>query len=114
MESSRKELINLLRALIITTTTQTMPLDHLALRASGSYVCGPTGLYIFALFKSYCLRVWHLISLNLDAEALPHFGLLTGTGTPQLQGSTRNKKMLEQTQRIERQSEARAGLNVKK
>lgn len=47
-------------------------------------------------------------------EALPHFGLLTGTGTPQLQGSTRNKKMLEQTQRIERQSEARAGLNVKK
>lgn len=30
--------------------------------------CGPTGLYIFAYFKSCFLRVWLLIRLNLGAD----------------------------------------------
>ena len=33
-----------------------------------AYICSPTGLYIFAYFKSCCLRVWLPTNLNLGAD----------------------------------------------
>ena len=50
---------------ISVTATQVTLLGHLALLASRIYTCG---LYILVYFKSCCLKVWLLISLNLDAD----------------------------------------------
>lgn len=53
--SLKKELIHLSRALIFMTATQGKPPDCRVLVTSGAYDCGPTGLDIFAYFKSCCL-----------------------------------------------------------
>lgn len=41
------------------------------LETSRDYTCSPTRLYIFAYFKSNCVRVWLLISLKLGADLNP-------------------------------------------
>ena len=53
---------------IFVIAAQGVPPDGLALGASGAYACGPTGLYIFAFFKSCCLRLWLPNRLNLGAD----------------------------------------------
>lgn len=57
---SEKELIRSSGALIFAAVAQGTPPDHLALGASRAYACSSTGLYIFACFKSCCLKVWLL------------------------------------------------------
>ena len=54
---SGQELIHSFGANIFATTVQRTLLDRLALAASGAQACGPTGLYIFAYFKSCCLSL---------------------------------------------------------
>lgn len=67
------------------------PRDHLALVVSGVYTCSPIVLYIFAYFKTSCLKVWLPISLNLGSDWGPPLWTLTGLANPQLLGITKNK-----------------------
>lgn len=66
--SPRKKNIHSSGALIFVTATQATSPDFLVLVASGVYNCAPTGLYIFVFLKSFCLRVWLSICLNLSAD----------------------------------------------
>ena len=66
--SPGKELIHSFGTPMFMTATQGKPLDHLALVARGTYTWGPTGPYMFAYFKSCCLRFWFPKSLNLGAD----------------------------------------------
>ena len=52
---------------VFASAAQRSPPDYLTLVASATYVYSPT-IYIFAYFKSCCLRVWLPMSLNLGAD----------------------------------------------
>ena len=63
-----KELVHFPETPIFVTAAQGTPQDHLALAASGTYDCGPKGLYILAHFESCYLRVWLPIRLSLGTN----------------------------------------------
>ena len=68
LASPGMELVCLSGAQIFVTATQGIPLDLVTLVAKRNYACDPTELYIFAYFKSCCLRVWLPNRLNLGAN----------------------------------------------
>lgn len=48
--SARKKIVPVYGALILVTTTYGTPLECLPLAVNVTYICGPTGLYVFVLF----------------------------------------------------------------
>ena len=76
--------------------------------ARGIYTCG---LYIFIYFKSCCLKVWPLTSLNLGAEWAPLWD--TNRCWQTLNYWERLKISCLNNQRFEKQQSARARLNNK-
>ena len=76
--------------------------------ARGIYTCG---LYIFIYFKSCCLKVWPLTSLNLGAEWAPLWD--TNGCWQTLNYWERLKISCLNNQRFEKQQSARARLNNK-
>lgn len=81
--SSRNELIHSSGAPVFCNYPQRDTSKLSGLVVSRSH-CGPTGLYIFAHFKSRCIRVWLPISLASNHWMLtnmPPFGTLQGLGT---------------------------------
>lgn len=104
LASTRKEIVPMYGTLILVTPTHRTSLDFLPLAVTVTYICGLTGLYVFALFQSCCLRVWLPIRLNTGVEILI-FGTVTVLGRSSITGNDLKKRLFRQSQRFERQPE---------
>ena len=112
LASSRKVLIPLSDALTFVAAAR----GHLYITwfwcPAGFMLIGPTGLCIFAYFKSSCPRLCFLIGLILGAEISP-FGTLTGLGTPSQLGVMKNKIGCLDNHKDSMTTKSRARLNDK-
>lgn len=82
--SPRKELIHQSGAfLLFLWLLPKGPSRSPGLEATRAYACGPTGLCMFAHFKSCCLRFWFPLNLNLGAGWDPPFEHLEVSAQPQ-------------------------------